>query len=37
MSSEELPLLKLVVDKAKERFRKPYSTDLDQIDLLNED
>ena len=37
MQPEERPLLKLVVDKAKERFTKPYPTDLGSIDLLNED
>lgn len=37
LQQQELPLLKLVVDKAKERFTKPYPTDLGEIDLLNED
>ena len=37
MNSEELLLLKLVIEKAKERFSKNYPSNLDNIDFVNED
>ncbi len=37
LSQDELPLLKLVIERAKERFGKNYPTDLDRIDVVNED
>lgn len=37
LPADELPLLKLVIDRAKERFGKPYSTGRDYIDIVNED
>ena len=37
LDKDELPLLKLVVDRAKMRFKKEYPTGLDKIDLVNED
>ncbi|KYG71761.1 uncharacterized protein DUF4325 [Roseivirga ehrenbergii] len=37
LPSEEVQLLKLVIDRAKERFSKEYPDELDNIDFVNED
>lgn len=37
LASDELELLKIVIDRAKERFSKRYPDDLDKIDIVNED
>jgi len=37
LAKDELPLLKMVIDRAKLRFKKEYPEGLDKIDLVNED
>ncbi|RKQ43080.1 uncharacterized protein DUF4325 [Roseivirga pacifica] len=37
LPNEEISLLKLVIDRAKQRFTKEYPSDLDSIDIVNED
>ncbi len=37
LQNEERQLLRLVVDRAKQRFQKTYPTALDNFDLFNED
>ncbi|MBN8697688.1 MAG: STAS-like domain-containing protein [Bacteroidetes bacterium] len=37
LSKEEVPLLKLVIESAKERFNKENSGDLDENDLVDGD
>lgn len=37
LPNDEVKLLKIVIDRAKQRFSKEYPQDLDSIDIVNED
>lgn len=37
LPNDEVSLLKIVIDRAKQRFSKEYPEDFDSIDIVNED